>query len=538
MEEKFVRNRNNVSYFLYCRTRSLFYNISNKVKTTEEHMSEKINSANLGFEKEIFAAADKLRGNMDAAEYKNVVLGLIFLKYISDSFEEKYNSLLEEGDGFEEDIDEYTAENIFFVPKEARWDFIASKAMSPEIGQVIDQAMVSIETENDRLRGILPKNYARPELDKRRLGEVVDLFNNLKLKEHGNSKDILGRTYEYAISKFASLEGKNAGEFYTPSSIVKTLVEILQPYEGRVYDPCCGAGGMFVQSANFVEKHQGRINDLSIYGQESNSNTWKLAQMNLAIHGLEGDLGPGAADTFFNDQHSTMRADYILANPPFNLKDWGGDKLVEDARWKYGLPPVGNANYAWMQHMLYHLASKGKMGLVLANGALSTSTGSEGTIRENIIKDDLVECIIAMPDRLFYSTGISVSLWIFNKNKKQKDKVLFLDCRNMGHMVDRAHRDLTEEDILKIADTYKSFTEGLDVEELGYSHVADLNEIEENNFVLTPGRYVGLEEVEDDGEPFEEKMERLTDELGQLFAESRKLEDQIREQLGDIGYGI
>jgi type I restriction enzyme M protein len=500
-------------------------------------MNNHINSANLGFEKEIFSAADKLRGNIDAAEYKNVVLGLIFLKYISDSFEDRYQELVDEGEGFEEDRDEYLAENIFFVPKEARWDFIASKAMTPEIGQVIDKAMVSIEEENDRLNGILPKNYARPELDKRRLGEVVVLFNNLKLKEHGDSKDILGRTYEYALAQFASLEGKHAGEFYTPSSVVRTLVEILQPYEGRVYDPCCGAGGMFVQSAKFVENHQRRVSELSIFGQESNANTWKLAQMNLAIHALEGDLGSGHADTFFNDLHPTMRADFILANPPFNMKDWGGDRLVEDARWKYGLPPAGNANYAWMQHMIYHLSPKGKMGLVLANGSLSAS-GREGEIRANIVRDDLVECIIAMPDRLFYSTGISVSLWIINKDKKQKGKTLFLDCRNIGHMIDRAHRDLSNEDIDRIAGTYKDFVDGKDVQELGFAHVADLEEIEENNFVLTPGRYVGLEEAEDDGELFEEKMERLTSELSELFEESHRLEALIKEQLGEIGYGV
>jgi type I restriction enzyme M protein len=500
-------------------------------------MSENINGATLGFEKEIFAAADKLRGNIDAAEYKNVVLGLIFLKYISDSFEERFKELLDEGAGYEEDRDEYLAENIFFVPKEARWSHIASQAMTPEIGQVIDKAMVSIEEENDRLKGILPKNYARPELDKRRLGEVVDLFNNLRLKEHGNSKDILGRTYEYALSQFASLEGKNAGEFYTPSSVVKTLVEILQPYKGRVYDPCCGAGGMFVQSAKFVERHRGNPNELSIFGQESNANTWKLAQMNLAIHALEGNLGQGHADTFFNDLHKTMRAEFILANPPFNMKDWGGDKLAEDSRWKYGLPPAGNANYAWMQHMIYHLSPKGKLGLVLANGSLSAS-GREGEIRENIIKDDLVECIIAMPDRLFYSTGISVCLWIINKDKNQKGKTLFLDCRSIGHMVDRAHRDLSNEDIARISGTYKAFVEGNDAEELGFAHAADFEEIEANSFVLTPGRYVGLEEEEDDGEPFDEKMERLTGELSELFEESHRLEDLIRIQLGEIGYDV
>ncbi len=500
-------------------------------------MTEVINSADLGFEKEIFKAADKLRGNIDASEYKNIILGLIFLKYISDSFEERYQKLLEEGDGFEEDRDEYLAENIFFVPEKARWDYIAKHATEPEIGQVIDQAMVSIEEENDRLRGILPKNYGRPELDKRRLGEVVDLFNNLKLKEQGNSKDILGRTYEYAIAQFASLEGKNAGEFYTPSSIVKTLVGILEPYEGRVYDPCCGAGGMFVQSAEFVERHQGRINELSIYGQEANANTWKLAQMNLAIHGIEGDLGQGAADTFYNNQHQSMRADYVLANPPFNMSDWGGDKLAEDVRWQYGTPPEGNANFAWMQHMIYHLAPNGKLGLVLANGSLS-SGGKEGEIRANIIKDDLVEAVISMPGKLFYSTGIAVSLWIINKNKKRKGKTLFIDARGLGNMISRAHRELSIEDIDNISNAYHSFKKGENVQKLGYVHEASLEEIEQNNFVLTPGRYVGMEEVKDDGISFEEKMEILTAELGDLISESHKLEDEIREQVGGIGFDV
>lgn len=500
-------------------------------------MAEKVNSADLGFEKEIFKAADKLRGNIDAAEYKNIVLGLIFLKYISDSFEERHSELEKEGGGFEEDRDEYLAENIFFVPEKARWDYIARHATEPEIGQVIDQAMILIEEENDRLRGILPKNYARPELDKRRLGEVVDLFNNLKLKEHGNSKDILGRTYEYAIAQFASLEGKNAGEFYTPSSIVRTLVEILEPYEGRVYDPCCGAGGMFIQSAKFVERHQGRINELSVYGQEANANTWKLAQMNLAIHGIEGDLGQGAADTFYNNQHQSMRADYILANPPFNMSDWGGDKLSKDVRWQYGTPPEGNANYAWMQHMIYHLAPNGKLGLILANGSLS-SGHKEEEIRKNIIKDDLVEAVVSLPGQLFYSTPIPVSVWIINKNKKQKRKTLFIDARSLGHMVSRAHRDLKVQDINKISDVYHKFVKGEEVEELGYAHEADLEEIEQNNFVLTPGRYVGIEEVVDEGIPFKEKMEGLTAELGELLIESHKLEEEIRIQLGGLGFDI
>ncbi|MGF3183375.1 N-6 DNA methylase [Facklamia sp. P12934] len=500
-------------------------------------MADKINTADLGFEKEIFKAADKLRGNIDAAEYKNIVLGLIFLKYISDAFEERYQELLEDGDGFEEDRDEYIADNIFFVPEKARWAYIAKQATTPEIGQVIDNAMVAIEEENDRLRGVLPKNFARPELDKRRLGEVVDIFNNLKLKEHGDSKDILGRTYEYAIAQFASLEGRNAGEFYTPSSIVRTLIEILEPYEGRVYDPCCGAGGMFVQSAKFVEKHQGRIDALSVYGQEANANTWKLAQMNLAIHGIEGNLGQGAADTFFNDQHKSMRADYILANPPFNMSDWGGDKLEEDARWQYGTPPQGNANYAWMQHMIYHLSPKGKLGVVLANGSLSAS-GQEGKIREEIIRNDLVEAVIAMPDKLFYSTGIPVSLWIINKDKKQKGKTIFFDARSLGTMVTRAHRELSEDDIEKISSAYDKFVDGDEVELQGSIHVADLEEIKGNNFVLTPGRYVGIEEEEDDGVPFEEKMETLTSELSDLLKESHRLEEEIRKQLGGIGFGV
>lgn len=497
----------------------------------------KVNGADLGFEKEIFAAADKLRGNIDAAEYKNVVLGLIFLKYISDSFEARYQELVEEGAGFEEDIEEYIAENIFFVPKKARWDYIVSYAMKPEIGEVIDHAMVCIEDENPRLKGILPKNYARPELDKRRLGEIVDLFNNINIKEQGDAKDVLGRTYEYALARFASLEGKNAGEFYTPSSIVRTLVSILKPEVGRIYDPCCGAGGMFVQAAKFIREGHGNIHQLSIYGQESNANTWKLAQMNLAIHQLEGDLGRAPADTFFNDQHPTLKSDYILANPPFNLKDWGGDKLKEDPRWIYGIPPEGNANYAWIQHMLYHLNDKGRMGLVLANGSLSSS-GQEAEIRKRMVEDDLIECIIAMPDRLFYSTGISVCLWIINKNKQQSGKTLFLDCRSMGYMVDRAHRDLTESDIQQIADTYDQFIRGEDVDELGYAYRATIQEILENDAILTPGRYVGLEDTEVDGEPFDEKMMRLTQELSELFDESQALEKQIKKNLEVLGYEI
>lgn len=507
-------------------------------------MAEKI-TANIGFEKKIWDAACVLRGNMDASEYKSVVLGLIFLKYISDRFDEKYKALLAEGDCFEEDVDEYTSEGIFFVPANARWSEIAKKAHTPEIGTVIDEAMRSIEKENKRLKDILPKNFARPELDKRRLGEVVDLFTNIQMIEQGSEKDILGRTYEYCLSKFAEQEGKLAGEFYTPSCVVRTLVEVLQPYHGRVYDPCCGSGGMFVQSAKFIENHSGNINDISVYGQDSNPTTWKMAQMNLAIRGIDADLGKYNADTFFNDCHPTMRADYIMANPPFNLSDWGADKLADDVRWQYGLPPAGNANFAWLQHMIYHLAPNGKIGMVLANGSLSSQSGGEGEIRKNIINADLVECIVAMPTQLFYTTQIPVSLWFLSKNKKQKGKTLFIDARKMGVMVTRKLRELTDgsedpekNDIGKIADTYKAFVEGTLEDEKGFCAVVTTEEIAKQDYILTPGRYVGIEDQEDDGEPFEEKMTRLTAELSQLFIKSHDLESEIKARLGAIGYDI
>ena len=497
------------------------------------------NTANIGFEKQIWDAACVLRGNLDASEYKSVVLGLIFLKYISDRFEDKYNQLVEEGDGFEEDIDEYTSEGIFFVPSGARWSEIAAKAHTPEIGTVIDDAMRAIEKENKRLKDILPKNFARPELDKRRLGDVVDLFTNIKMLDHSNEKDVLGRTYEYCLSMFAEQEGKRGGEFFTPSCVVRTLVEILQPFKGRVYDPCCGSGGMFVQSAKFVENHSGNISDISIYGQDSNPTTWKMAQMNLAIRGIEPDLGKYAADTFLNDQHPTMRADYIMANPPFNLSDWGADKLREDVRWKYGTPPAGNAIFAWLQHMIYHLnPSGGKIGMVLANGSLSSQSGGEGEIRKNIINADLVECIIAMPTQLFYTTQIPVSLWFLNNQKKQGGKTLFIDARKMGTMVSRKLRELTDEDIKKIADTYNAFVDGTPEDVKGYCAAVTTDKIAKQDYILTPGRYVGIEEQEDDGEPFEEKMGRLTAELSDLFKESHRLEDEIREKLGAIGYEI
>ena len=513
-------------------------------------MAEK-NTADIGFEKQIWNAACVLRGNMDASEYKGVVLGLIFLKYISDRFEDKYNQLVADGDGFEEDRDEYTSEGIFFVPVGARWSDVSAKAHDPEIGQVIDDAMRAIEKENARLKDILPKNFARPELDKRRLGEVVDLFTNIKMIEHG-SEDILGRTYEYCLSMFAEQEGKRGGEFFTPSCVVRTLVEVLQPFKGRVYDPCCGSGGMFVQSAKFVENHSGNINDISIYGQDSNPTTWKLAQMNLAIRGIEPDLGKYAADTFLDDQHPTMRADYIMANPPFNLSNWGAEQLKDDVRWQYGMPPASNANFAWLQHMIYHLAPGGRMGMVLANGSLSSQSGGEGDIRKNIVNADLVDCIIAMPTQLFYTTQIPVSLWFISKRKKQAGKTLFIDARKMGVMVSRKLRELTDgtkeeyknedgtlkNDIKKIADTYNAYVNGTLEDVKGFCAVVDTEKIAEQDYILTPGRYVGVEEQEDDGEPFEEKMARLTSELSDLFKQSHKLEAEIKEKLGAMGYEI
>ena len=504
------------------------------------------NTTNIGFEDQIWTAANILRGNMDASEYKNIVLGLIFLKYISDRFESKYLELKEEGEGWEEYKDSYTAENIFFVPPEARWQVISYAAHTAEIGKVIDNAMALIEKENSRLKNILPKGFARPELDKRRLGEVVDLFTNVKMKDKGDTRDILGRTYEYCLSKFAEQEGKKAGEFYTPSCVVKTIVEILKPISSsqrgtrgiRVYDPACGSGGMFVQSAKFVKAHAGNINEISVFGQESNPTTWKMAQMNLAIRGIEANLGSYNADTFFNDCFPTEKFDYIMANPPFNMSDWGGDKLRNDVRWKYGIPPAGNANFAWLQHMIYHMAPFGKIGMVLANGSLSSQTSGEGDIRKNIVEADLVSCIVAMPPQLFYTTQIPVSLWFLSKNKKQKGKTLFIDAREMGTMKSRKLRELNDDDIKKLGDTYDKYEAGTLENEKGFCAVVDTAEIAKHDYILTPGRYVGIKEQEEDKEPFDKKMKRLTGELSGLFEESHKLEAEIRKQLKSIGYEI
>ncbi|MCI6693863.1 MAG: type I restriction-modification system subunit M [Clostridium sp.] len=507
-------------------------------------MADVNSTANIGFEETLWKAADKLRGSMSSYDYKDVVLGLMFLKYISDKFETRYNELVEEGDGFEEDIDEYTAYNIFWVPAKSRWGYIRDNAKSNEIGQIIDDAMIEIEKENPSLVGVLDKRYARPELDKRRLGELVDLISTIKLHSK-EEKDLLGRIYEYFLGQFASAEGKNGGEFYTPTSIVKTLVEMIEPYRGRIYDPACGSGGMFIQSEKFVEEHQGKLEDLSIYGQELNSTTWKLCRMNLVIRGLDGNIGPSQGDTFHNDMHKMLKADYILANPPFNIKDWGGNALVDDIRWKFGVPPEGNANYAWLQHIVHHLAPNGCAGVVLANGSLSSNTSNEGEIRKNLIDADLVDAIVALPDKLFYSTPIPVSLWILNRNKKSNPKyrnrekeILFIDARNLGEMVDRTHRELLNEDIKKIADTYHNYRniDGKYEDIKGFCKATKFDEVKENDYILTPGRYVGIEEQEDDEVPFEEKMETLTKELKELFQESRNLEKEIRKNLGGLGY--
>ena len=502
-------------------------------------MAEKTN-ANIGFEKELWDAACVLWGHIPAAEYRKVLVGLIFLRYISSAFEKRYNELLNEGEGFEDDRDAYSEKNVFFVPKDARWEVIAKVAHTPEIGVVLDNAMREIEKENPTLKNVLPKNYASPDLDKTILGQVVDIFTNkIKMESNGSDEDLLGRTYEYCIAQFASKEGKGGGEFYTPASIVKTLVEILKPFENcRVYDPACGSGGMFVQSAKFIEAHSGKRGAISVYGQEANSDTWKMAKMNMAIRGIDADFGPYQADTFTNDLHPTLKADFVLANPPFNYHPWNQEKLIEDKRWKYGIPPANNANFAWIQHMIHHLAPNGKIGLVLANGALSSQTGGEGEIRKKIIEDDLVEGIISMPTQLFYSVTIPVTLWFISKNKKQKGKTVFIDARKMGHMVDRKHRDLSDDDIKLLADTFAAFQEGILEDQKGFCSVRTIEDIARQDFILTPGRYVGVEDANEDEEPFDDKMNRLTSELSEMFAKSHELEDEIRKKLEAIGYEI
>lgn len=530
-------------------------------KKTEKKSKE--NGATLGFEATLYQAADKLRNNMDAAEYKHVVLGLIFLKYISDNFEEKYKFLLQQYANpqsdyyvkeetarldYAEDRDEYMAENIFYVPKKARWSYLQAKAKQPEIGTLIDDAMLAIEKENPRLKGVLPKNYARPSLDKQRLGELVDLIGTIGLGEEENqSKDILGRVYEYFLSQFASAEGKRGGQFYTPRCVVQLLVEMLAPYNGRVYDPCCGSGGMFVQSEEFVEAHGGNPNDISIYGQESNPTTRQLALMNLAIRGIDANLGQEHADSFHNDLHPDLKVDFILANPPFNSSDWGGERLREDKRWTYGKPPTGNANFAWVQHFIHHLAPNGIAGFVLANGSMSSNTATEGEIRKKIIDADLVDCMVALPGQLFYSTSIPVCLWFITRNKensqyrKRNGETLFIDARRLGVMIDRVHRELTHTEMTRIAETYHAWRgdegAGEYVDVPGFCKNVTLTEIQEHSNVLTPGRYVGAEVQEEDDEQFEDIMANLTEKLTKQMAEARRLDDTIRENLQMLGFG-
>lgn len=576
-------------------------------------------TANLGFEQKLWLAADKLRGTMDAADYKHIVLGLIFLKYISDSFKTRRLWLAREtadpdseyhvkGEALRnavlEDRDEYVSEGVFWVPASARWNAIQAKAKLPTIGKTIDDAMDAIERENPRLKGILPKNYARPDLDKTRLGELIDLIGTISVgDERSRAQDVLGRAYEYFLGRFASAEAKGGGEFYTPSCVVRVLVEMIEPYKGRVYDPCCGSGGMFVQSEKFVEAHGGNVHDIAVYGQESNPTTWRLACMNLAIRGIEANLGGQWGDTFHRDLHPDLKADFVLANPPFNISDWGGDRLREDKRWIYGVPPVGNANFGWVQHMIHHLAPNGIAGFVLANGSMSSNSGGEGEIRKAIVEADLVDCMVAMPGQLFYSTQIPVCLWFIARNKSgqpsprpaghpspisspfgrgrgegaqhgrgaggegcrdRRGEVLFIDARKLGTLVDRVHRELNDEDIQRIAGTYHSWRTGAPANPHpasghplpmgegrgegkpgmtayadipGFCKSAEKSEIEKHGFVLTPGRYVGAAEVEDDGEPFDEKMNRLAAKLDEQFKESARLEKAIRRNLKGLGYG-
>ena len=505
------------------------------------------NGGDLGFEATLWKAADKLRNNMDAGEYKHVVLGLIFLKYVSDAFEERRALLQADADqgADPEDPDEYRAENVFWVPKEARWGRLQGQAKQPTIGKLVDDAMVAIERDNPSLKGVLPKEYARPGLDKQRLGELIDLIGSIGLGDRENrSKDILGRVYEYFLSEFASAEGKNSGQFYTPRPVVKLLVEMLAPYRGRVYDPCCGSGGMFVQSEKFVEAHGGRLGDISIFGQESNPTTWRLAKMNLAIRGIDANLGPENADSFHRDQHKDLKADYVLANPPFNDSDWGGDRLREDVRWKLGVPPAGNANFAWVQHFIHHLSPTGTAGFVLANGSMYSNQSGEGEIRRAIIEADLVDCMVALPGQLFYSTQIPVCLWFLARDKKnnrlrdRRGETLFIDARKLGRMVDRTHRELTDEDITRVVGVYHAWRgdkgAGKYEDVAGFCKAAKLEEISSHGFVLTPGRYVGAEDVQDDDEPFAARLQRLTSMLEAQFTEGAQLEAAIRENLGRL----
>ena len=518
---------------------------------TTQKARPKDDAINKGHEAEYWSMADALRGSMDAAEYKHVVLGLIFLKYISDAFEERHAEVLAEwGKDAAEDRDEYIAENIFWVPPEARWPKLQGQAHQPSIGRAVDDAMIAIERDNPALKDVLPKDFARPALDKTRLGQVVDMVSNIKVGgAEARATDVLGNVYEYFLEQFALAEGRKGGEFYTPRSVVRLLVEMLEPYQGRVYDPCCGSSGMFVQSVEFIGAHAsgngnaGRAkSDISIYGQESNYTTWRMARMNLAIRGIEGRIEHG--DSFHNDRHPDLRADYILANPPFNVSDWGGERLRDDKRWEYGVPPKGNANFAWVQHFLYHLAPYGAAGFVLANGSMSSNQSGEGEIRKNIIEAGLVDCIIALPGQLFRSTQIPACLWFLRRGRDggdRTDETLFIDARKLGHMLDRTRRDLSQEDIARVADTYHAWRgkDGLDEygDAPGFCKSASMEEIRKHGHILTPGRYVGAAPQKDDGVPFEKKMALLAAQWREQQAEARRLNATIEENLAKLGFG-
>ena len=495
------------------------------------------------FEQQLFKAADKLRKNIDAAEYKYVVLGLVFIKYISESFNELYQKLENDEESDPEERDEYLAENVFFVPSNSRWSHLHNNAKLSSIGEIIDEAMEAIEKENKELKNVLPKVYGKANLDKASLGQLIDLISNTELQaENEKSKDLFGRVYEYFLGEFANAEGKKGGQFYTPKAIVKLMVEMIEPYKGKVYDPACGSGGMFVMSEKFVTEHQGKISDISVYGQESNQTTWKLSKMNLAIRNINSQfVSWNTEGSFLKDSHPDLKADFILANPPFNQKDWGIDILQDDARWKqHGTPPSGNANYGWMMHMLYHLSPKGVMATVLANGSLSSNTSGEGDIRERFVEEDLVECIVALPKQLFYNTGIPACLWFLRREKTNNSKeVLFIDASEMGFMKDRVHRDFADADINIITDTYHNWRKGNGYEDVkGYCKSATIEEIQKHKHVLTPGRYVGIPDEEDDGIPYEDKMADLSATLKDQMEKEAELNQKIKEQLSNIGLNI
>jgi type I restriction enzyme M protein len=516
------------------------------LKKSKKPKGKAQNGANLGFEAQLFLAADKLRKNLEPSDYKHVALGLIFLKHISNAFEAKRAALLAEDATAAEDPDEYLAENVFWVPKEARWSHLQARAKQPTIGKLIDDAMTAIEAHNPGLKGVLPKDYNRPALDKVMLGELIDLVSGIGMGEPGDkAKDILGRVYEYFLGGFAGSEGKRGGEFYTPRSVVRVLVEMLEPYKGRVYDPCCGSGGMFVQSEKFVESHGGRISDIAIYGQESNYTTWRLAKMNLAVRGIDADIRWNNEGSFHKDELKDLRFDYVLANPPFNVSDWGGDRLREDARWTYGLPPVANANYAWLEHILWHLAPNGTAGVVLANGSMSSAQSGEDTIRKAMVDGDVVDCMVALPGQFFYSTQIPACLWFLARNKNTRAKwrdrrgeVLFIDARKLGTLVDRTRKEFSHEDIARIANTYHAWrgekSAGPYADVPGFCKAAKVEEIRGHNFVLTPGRYVGAADIEDDDVPFAERFVALRAKLDSQFAEADKLAATIKRKLAAV----